>query len=68
MVVVLEVVGAILVLVGALVALDWFTSGRTKGRMLVRAKDQSSGNTGVGYAAVERNVRGPEQGGGQTNI
>ena len=55
--VVLEVAGGILLLVGALVALDWFTAGRAKGRMLVRAKDQSADNAGVGYAGVERNLQ-----------
>jgi hypothetical protein len=63
--VVAEVIGGIVLLVGALLAIDWFTAGRAKGRMLVRAKDQSAGNAGVGYAATERNIRGAQnQGGG----
>ena len=51
------VVGAIVVLVGALLAADWLGAGRAKRRLLVRAKDQSSDNAGVGYAAVESNLQ-----------
>jgi hypothetical protein len=49
----LFVVGGILVLVGALLAVDWVTAGHTK-RKLVRAKDQSSTDANVGYAAIQR--------------
>ena len=47
------VVGGILVLVGALLAVDWVTAGHTK-RKLVRAKEQSSMNANVGYAGIQR--------------
>jgi len=47
------VVGALVVLVGVLLALDWFTAGRAKGRLLVRARDQNSENARVGYTAIE---------------
>jgi hypothetical protein len=49
----LFVVGGILALVGALLAVDWVTAGHTK-RKLVRAKDQSSTDANVGYAAIQR--------------
>jgi uncharacterized membrane protein len=57
MMVVLEVIAGILLLVGVLVAVDWFTAGRSKKRMLVRAKDQSAGDSSVGYAVIERDVQ-----------
>jgi hypothetical protein len=61
----LEVIGGIVLLVGALLAVDWFTAGRTQRRGLVRAKDQSEGSAGVGYAAIERNIQSErDQGGG----
>ena len=49
----LFVVGGILVLVGALLVVDWITAGHSK-RRLMRAKDQSSTNSSVGYAVIER--------------
>jgi hypothetical protein len=58
------VVGGIVVLVVALLAVDWFTAGRTKGRLLVRAKDQNSDNAGVGYADIQNQIRGQEMEGG----
>jgi hypothetical protein len=54
---IVSVVGGLVVLVGALLAVDWFTAGRAKGRLLVRANNQSSDNLGVGYAAVESNLQ-----------
>jgi len=63
--VVVEIIGGIVLLVGALLAVDWFTAGRSRRRGLVRAKDQSAASTGVGYAATERNIQGVrDQGGG----
>ena len=58
------VVGAIVVLVVAMLAVDWFTAGRAKGRLLVRAKDQNSDNAGVGYADIQNQIRGHEMEGG----
>jgi hypothetical protein len=61
---VLWVVGAIVLMAGLLLAVDWFTAGRSRGRTLVRAKDQSSDNAAVGYAVTERNPRPDQQSGG----
>jgi hypothetical protein len=47
------VVIVIVGLVAALLAVDWFTAGRSK-RRLVRATDQNSDNAGVGYANIIR--------------
>jgi hypothetical protein len=58
------VIAGTVVLVVALLAVDWFWAGRTKGRLLVRAKDQSSGDTGVGYAAIEDQGRFDQYQGG----
>lgn len=55
--VVAEVIGGIVLLVGVLLAVDWFTAGRSKRRLLVRAKDQSSGSIGVGYALIQRDAQ-----------
>ena len=46
------VVIGLVVFVGALLALDWFTAGRTRRRMLVRAKDQGATDANVGYGTV----------------
>ena len=51
--VVVEVIAGIVLLVGVLLAFDWFMAGRTKERNLVRAKDQSARDAGVGYAVIE---------------
>lgn len=47
------VVGVIVLLVVALLAVDWFTAGRGK-RRGVRAKDQYASDVGVGYTVIER--------------
>lgn len=39
------VVGGLAVLVAALLAVDWFTSGRAKGRMLARGRAQSGSDS-----------------------
>ncbi len=57
-------VGVVVALVAALLALDWFTAGRAKRRILVRSKDQSSSNANVGYAAVESNLQAQKYEGG----
>lgn len=48
-------------LVVALLLVDWFSAGHVKGRMLVRAKDQSVGNERVDYAVIERQAQGLQQ-------
>jgi len=55
--VVAEVVVGIALVVGVLLAVDWFTAGRAKGRILVRARDQSADNARVGYAVIERDAQ-----------
>jgi hypothetical protein len=45
------------VVVGLLLAVDWFTAARTKRRVLVRARDQGSDDTGIGYTIVEHQAR-----------
>ncbi len=52
------VVGALVVIVGALLAVDWFTAGRVKGRMLVRARDGSESDLNVNYTHHEQTVQG----------
>jgi hypothetical protein len=46
------VIGAVVLLVALLLALDWFTAGRTKRRILVRAGEQGATDVNVGYGAV----------------
>ena len=59
------VVIAIVLLVGGLLAVDWVTAGRTKRRMLVRARDQSATDLNVGYGVIMTQTRSNEtQGGG----
>jgi hypothetical protein len=48
------VVGGLAVLVAVLLAVDWFTAGRVKGRMLNRVGESSSQNASVNTALVER--------------
>ena len=50
----LWVFGGVALLVVALLAVDWFTAGRKKRRMLVRAKDQGVGNERIDYTVIER--------------
>ena len=59
--VVVEVIAGIVLVVGVLLALDWVMAGRAKARLLVRAKDQSSGNAGVGYVVIERDLKGTQE-------
>jgi hypothetical protein len=62
---ILWVVGALVVLVTALLVVDWFTAGRAKRRLLVRAKDQQVGNANVDYTVIQRIGQGLDnQGGG----
>jgi hypothetical protein len=53
----LWVIGGLVVVVGLLLAVDWFTAARTKRRVLVRARDQGSDDTGIGYTIVEHQAR-----------
>lgn len=50
----LWVFGGIALLVVTLLAVDWFTAGRKRRRMLVRAKDQGVGNERIDYTVIER--------------
>jgi hypothetical protein len=50
---IVEVIGGLVVLVAALLAVDWFTAGRLKGRRLVSARNQNAQNAGVGYAQID---------------
>ena len=54
------VIGGLVVVVTALLAVDWLTAGRKKRRMLVRATDQSGGNSHVDYAAIENQAHGSQ--------
>jgi hypothetical protein len=56
----LFVLGGIVLLVVVLLAVDWFTAGRTK-RTLVRGRDQYSTDIGVGYGVIERQVSSTQQ-------
>jgi hypothetical protein len=47
------VLAGILVLVAAILAVDWFTAGHSR-RRLVRARDQQVGNTNVDYTVLQR--------------
>ncbi len=47
----------LVVLVVALLAVDWFTTGTKKRRMLVRAKDQQVGNERVDLAIIESHAQ-----------
>jgi hypothetical protein len=49
----LFVLGGVVAFVVALLALDWFTAGRGK-RRLVRAKDQHSSDPSIGYTVIEQ--------------
>jgi hypothetical protein len=50
------VVGVLVVLVAALLAVDWFTAGRTKGRMLVRARDGGATDANTNYGVIEQSL------------
>jgi hypothetical protein len=56
------VVGLLAVVVGGLVAVDWFTAGRTKRRMVVRAKDQGESDTAIGYGTIQNQSHGSQFG------
>ena len=46
----------LVVVVGGLLAIDWFTAGRVKRRTLMRARDGSATDANVGYGVVERSM------------
>lgn len=58
----LFIAGAVLVVL-ALLGLDWFMAGRTgKGRRsILRARDGQTGNAGVDYALIERESQSKQQ-------
>jgi hypothetical protein len=55
-----EVIGGLVLLVGLLLAVDWVTAGRTKGRILARAKGQQTDSASVGYDVIENQARGSQ--------
>jgi len=61
MTVVLTVIGALAVVVAALLALDWFMAGRKGRRMLGSAADGEAGNADAGYAAIDRGIAAIER-------
>jgi hypothetical protein len=56
----LFVFGGMVLLVVVLLAVDWFTAGHAKSR-LVRAKDQHSDDANVGYAVIEQQGKSMER-------
>jgi hypothetical protein len=56
----LFVFGGILLVVVVLLAVDWFTAGHAR-RRLVPAKDQSSADSNVGYSVIQRQGQSMEQ-------
>jgi hypothetical protein len=62
------VVGAIVVLVGALLAVDWLAAGRSGRRRFLSAKTQNSDNAGVGYADIQNQFHGRDMQGHDGNI
>lgn len=61
----LIVIATVVVLVAALLALDWFMAGRTRRRILRSARDGEAGNADAGYAYIERDVARVQQKTGQ---
>jgi hypothetical protein len=55
--VVVEVIAGIVLLVGVLLAVDWFSAGRAKGRILGRTADSPDENANVGYGQIDRDIR-----------
>ena len=56
----LWVLGGIVAVVGLLLAVDWVTAGRTKRRMLVRAKDQGASDSAIGYSIIQNQAQGSQ--------
>src|SRR5262245_56011403 len=59
--VVAEVVAGIVLLAGVLLALDWFTAGRAKGRILGRTQDSAAENANAAYGAITRDINSAER-------
>ncbi len=57
----LVVIGTLVVLVAALLTLDWFMAGRTGHRILRSARDGEAANADVGYASIERETARVQQ-------
>ena len=55
----LWVVGGLVVVAGLLLALDWLTAGRARGRRLIRAKDQGT-DSSIGYTVIENQSHGQQ--------
>jgi hypothetical protein len=47
-------IGAVVLLVGSLLVLDWFMAGRPGGRRMKAARDGEAGNPNPGYAQIEQ--------------
>ena len=47
-------IGGVLLVVGALLVLDWFMAGRAGGRKFKAARDGEAGNPNPGYAIIEQ--------------
>jgi len=58
---VLIVIGAIVLVVAALLALDWVMAGRSGRRRLMSARDGEAGNANAGYAFIETQARQVQQ-------
>jgi hypothetical protein len=50
----LLLIGAIVLLVAALLAFDWFMAGRSGRRAVKSARDGTAGNLNVGYGIIEQ--------------
>ena len=59
--VVAEVVGGIVLLVGVLLAVDWFTAGRAKARILGKDQDLAAENANAGYGAITRDINSTQR-------
>lgn len=47
-------IGACVLFVGLLLALDWFMAGRAGGRRVMAARDREAGNPNPGYALIQQ--------------
>jgi len=47
-------IGAVVLFVAALLAVDWFMAGRPGGRRMKAARDGEAGNPNPGYAAIQQ--------------
>lgn len=61
------VFGGLAVVVGTLLAVDWFVAGRSERRRMVRARDQQVGDKNVDLAMIQREAQS-DQTQGNTGI